>query len=390
MFKLVVIPEDDGTLYVNTFNSFYAAGGSYDITRYVDFDSYDVERGKILNEINFNFQDPTTILNKVFKENTRVAYGDSELKLTDEQDANGNEIGTPLDGDTLEFELPFEQVVYDRLVDQFDNVQTNTMYGAIIDDNLSPVNPKMHLHYTILQASGSKPTKFIEDDGNQLQLSAAVNLPSHTIGFDSSNFSTVFDSEFSNWSGAKINNTLYTNYHQAYIDSIFNIKKRSFKYKVKNLPLRILLDLRLNDLLKIKETYYRIDSFTSELTKGEVGLNLVNSFTDTINLFEATPNTFNITDAAQQVSSYITTSNAYIYNKVDLGFGVDWVTITTNGNNMYFDVDLSLESLPRILNVELTNTTTGQTETININQERSEVVNYDFSKLINSQYIPLL
>ena len=69
MFKLVVIPQDDGTIYIDNLDYFYAKGGLYDITKYVDFDSFDVERGKILNEISFKFQDPTTILNMQFKQN---------------------------------------------------------------------------------------------------------------------------------------------------------------------------------------------------------------------------------------------------------------------------------------------------------------------------------
>ena len=93
MFKLVVIPLPDGTTYVNTLKSYYAEGGIFDITNYVDFEEYDVSRGVILNEINFLFEDPSTLLNLAFEENTRIAYGNQETKLADEN-------GKIWDGDT--------------------------------------------------------------------------------------------------------------------------------------------------------------------------------------------------------------------------------------------------------------------------------------------------
>jgi len=390
MFKLVVIPQNDGGLYVNTFNDYYADGQVYDVTKYIDNDSYDVSRGNILNEINFLYSEPQTILNKVFEENTRVAYGDAEIQLTDLQDAQGNEIGTPLDGDKLEFTLPFEQILYERLTDQNDTELTNIQYGAIIDDSLTPVNPKPVIFYNIYQSYGSKPIGFITDQGVKQQLSVNINTPSHTIGFESSNFSTVFDSEFSTWGGERINNTLYTNYHEDYILSIFNIRKRNFNYKAKNLPLRIMLALELNDLLKIRDTFYRINKFTSNLLTGEVSLDLINSFTDTINSFEATPASFFIDYQEQQVSSYVTNLGNFIYNKVDLGFGTGWVTVSDVGNNIFFDVDENLLETSRDITIEITNTDTLQETEVYILQGANPIISFNHSMAKNSQYIPIL
>lgn len=360
MFKLVVIPQNDGTLFVNTLKSYYAEGGIFDITNYVDFEEYDVSRGVILNEINFLFEDPSTLLNLAFEENTRIAYGNQETKLADEN-------GKILDGDTLEFTVPFEQIVYERLSDIDDNNITNIQYGAIIDENLSPVNPKMHLFYNIVQEIGSKTIGFIDDTGSKENITSTINTPSHTIGFDISNFSTIFDSEFSTWDGAKINNTLYTNYHEDYILSIFNIKKRSFRYTA-HLPLGVLLKLELNDVLQIKDNYFRIDNFNSDLVTGKVELNLVNSFDNVINGFSADPTQFFIDGNAQQVSTYVTNLGNFSFNKVDNGSGVDWVTVTNDINNVFFDVDQNSTGVTRDIFIDLTSLTTLQEIRIYINQ----------------------
>jgi len=70
MFKLVVIAKDDGTIYVNTLKDYYAEGRVWNLTQYIDASSYEVERGKLLNPINFNFEEPQTLLNIQFDANT--------------------------------------------------------------------------------------------------------------------------------------------------------------------------------------------------------------------------------------------------------------------------------------------------------------------------------
>jgi len=61
-----------------------------------------------LNWIKFKFQEPTTILNSQFEINTGIPYGDEELVLEDEN-------GEMLDGEPFEVNLPFEQIIYERL-----------------------------------------------------------------------------------------------------------------------------------------------------------------------------------------------------------------------------------------------------------------------------------
>jgi hypothetical protein len=275
MFKLVVFQEGS-EIYVNTLNDYYADGVLRDITRYVDFESYDVSRGKILNEIDFKFEDPTTILNQQFKKNTTIAYGDEELNLTDSN-------GVPLDGNSLDYKIPFEQIVFERLLDLDDNELTNIQYGSIIDESLNPVNPKPVIYYNNLVSLGTKQLSFIDDTGTQVILGTDINTASHVFPLDAKTYSTVFGAEFSTWDGTLIQNTLYINYHKEYIESIFNIKRRDFSFDA-ILPLEILSSLKLNDVLRIKDNYYRIDNFTLNLINGKSKLNLINSFDNTINV----------------------------------------------------------------------------------------------------------
>jgi hypothetical protein len=360
MFKLVVIPTTENNYYVNTLDNYYAEGQLFDLTRYVDYSEVEIARGDILNEINFKFQDPTTILNKQFKENTRVAYGDSEVLIKD--DTNNL-----LDGETLEFTLPFEQIIYERLIDSNDNEYVELQYGAAIDETLAAVNPKPHIFYRETGNLSTKPIGFITDTGVKQQLPANINMPSHSILKESDAGSLIFDREFSTWNGQELNQTLYTLFHKTYLDSIYNVKRRNFKYKA-IVPLRILTSLSLNDLIQIKENYYRIDNYNLNLLNGNIEFNLINSFDNIISGFSPSATSITVNYTAQAQSIFVLNLLNYTAIKTDTGDGVAWVTITDSGSNLIFTFDESILWYNRTMQVVVTNTDTLQAFTITLTQ----------------------
>jgi len=297
MFKLVAVADEYDNIYVNTLKDYYASGNLHDLSTYVDFSKFEVERGTILNTIKFKFSEPTTILNKQFLLNTGLAYGDEEVILQDED-------GVLLDGESLEIELPFEQFIYENLQDQDDNNITNVILASIFDENLEPVSPKAHLFYNRLQDITSKPIKFITDTPTTITLNE-INIPLHTLGVVNPQYSTIFSEEFNEYNNLIISNTLYSNYYSEYIDSIFNIKKRNFRYTCKNVPVRILTNLALNDIIKIKDRYYRINDYNLNLLTRDLTLNLINSFDNTIGAISLPQTTFFVDDRAQEITFFV-------------------------------------------------------------------------------------
>ena len=358
--KLVIIPQNDGTLYVNTLQSYYAEGVLYDYTSYVDFDNYDVARGDILNDIKFNFEEPKSILNIQFLNNNRIAYGDEEALLTDEE-------GEPLDGESLEFKVPFEQVVYERLTDLNDTNETNIQYGAIVDENVEPVNIKPHIFYNINQETGTKAVAFIDENDVRTDLGAFINTASHSETFENQQFAFVFSQEFSTWSGELLTNNLYTNYHKNYINDLFNIKRRNWSFKAQ-LPLDKLSLLELNDILKIKEDYYRIDNYDLNLLTGEAKLNLINAFDTQIGAFTPSQTSVYVDYQAQSVSIYVTFLDNYSYISTDTGFGTAFITVTDSGSNIFFTFTENTTGAIRDMIITFTNTDTLQEFSVYLNQ----------------------
>jgi hypothetical protein len=326
MFKLVVIADQYDNIYINTLNDYYAQGKLYDLTRYIDFNSYEVERGNILNTINFKFQEPETLLNSQFLTNTGIAYGDEVTILEDED-------GQLLDGDTFDVEVPFEQIIYERLPDLEDNINTNVMYGGIFNAEISPVNPKPHLFYNSNQNLSGKTVAFIDDTNTKIEITT-LNVPSHSQGFENPQFSLIFGAEFNEWNGLIMLNNLYTNYYQEFIDSIFNIKRRTFRFNAKKIPLTILTKLQLNDVIKIRNEYYRIDNYNSNLLNGETSLTLINSFNNNIASITAS--------RSQIIANYQEqTQSVYVNNIKVKGTTTppDWITVNIVGNNVFLNLE---------------------------------------------------
>ena len=141
MSKLVAVPQKDGSIYINTLVNYYRNGEIYDLSDYIDYKNHTVSAGKILNEIKYNFEDGQTILNQQFKKRYNVGYGDLELSIYDE---NGNLI----DGTKLDFKLPFEQIIYEKVIDISDTDNTSQIqYGLLQNENLDFVTIKPHIHY---------------------------------------------------------------------------------------------------------------------------------------------------------------------------------------------------------------------------------------------------
>ena len=372
MFKLVVISDDNENLYIDTIDNYYATGKVWNVTRYVKTDTLEVSRGNLLNEIKFTHKEPVTILNNQFKKSNGIGYGDAEILMTDD----GTKSGKPLEGEALTFELPFEQFVYERLKDEsssepYPNNMTNIMYGAIIDDKFEPVNPSPHIFYNVNTFHSGFSIGYINDLGVKEILNTTINTPSHSIDWATPQYNLNFGIENNEWDNTQSENTLYQNYYKNYITSIFNPKRRLFKYSA-ILPLRILLQLKLNDILEIKNNYYRIDNFNINLLTRAVTLNLINAFDAVINGFTSNVNEL-IADYLEQ------TQSVSIPNIGNSTVAVDddtWLFATIEGTNVFVTFLQNNTGLPRFNNVTVTNLESLQTIEIFITQNAG-VVEFD-------------
>ena len=342
MFKLVAVPKDDGSIYINSLDSYYSQGQRYDATKYVDFAKFDVERGELLKRISFEFEEPSTILNMEFKKRAadKQGYGDSLV--------NVYESLTPkklIDGDTLEVKLPFEQIYFERLVEQDQDVigeNTNIQTGVILDDNLNQVVPKAVLHYISKQDISSTPIRFVNDLAADVVLNTKLIIPIHHFGPIFPVYSNLFEAEFSNFTGESLVNNLYSIHYKDYVTAIFELKRRTFMYTAK-LPIQIVTRLELNDVITINDIDYRINKYSYNLLNGLTKLELINGFDTRLVNRVYIPSTINIErwdiDMAFNVEGIATD---YVVTKIDEGSGTSWITtgvVGTDNNLASISVD---------------------------------------------------
>jgi hypothetical protein len=95
----------------------------------------------------------------------------------------------------------------------------------------------------------------------------------------------VYTSNFSADQGtltAEQNNNLYAIYYYSYLANLFNLKQRLTNVKC-YLPISLIVSLKLNDRLIIRDKRYLINDIKTDLTTGEVELTLLNDFRPILN-----------------------------------------------------------------------------------------------------------
>jgi len=330
MFKLVAIPKDDGSIYVNTLDSYYAQGQRYDATKYIDFAKFDVDRGELLKRIAFEFEEPSTILNMEFKKRAADGQGYGASLV------NVYESLTPkklIDGDTLEVKLPFEQIYFERLVEQDDDIvgtNTNIQTGVILDDNLNEVVPKAVLHYTSKQDISATPIRFVNDLAADVVLNTSLVIPIHHFGPVAPVYANLFEAEFSNFTGESLVNNLYSIHYKDYVTAIFELKRRTFMYTA-NLPIQIVTRLELNDVIAIGEIDYRINKYSYNLLNGLTKLELINGFDTTLQNRVYIPSIINIERWATDMAFNVEFIESYTVTKIADGSGTSWITTGVEG-----------------------------------------------------------
>jgi hypothetical protein len=281
MFNLTAFVEErnlglgvGNVIVVQTLDDFYSTYNTYDISKYVDTKTSNVNIALPYKEIVFKYEDTDTFLAATHEQLFNYQWAAENYKQTDDD-------GNNLDGGIYTVKAPFGHLKYERLLDADDGSSTNVQVGYNVDDNQEPYIGKPVLFYPIRLTSSTTPAstsiQFRDDSTNQSTITS-YNLPSNSVALDTStstnniNFKNEFN-EFTATTG--FTNTLFQAYYSNYITSVFNQKNRLTKVKA-FLPIRILRSLTLADRLVINNKQYKINSIKTNLLKGESDIELLN------------------------------------------------------------------------------------------------------------------
>ncbi len=279
MHNLTAFLNFNGKVVVKTLDSFYSGGDTFDITPFVKTNEHTVGATVPFSEIDFEYAEPKSILAQQFFNTNNRKYG--EL----------NYLADTTKSKKYEIKIPFEHMLFERLQDKTSGNLSTVQIGSFLDDNLEPSIGQPLLFYAIYQQNqnninflqSTRPETYaalctvgtpssINDywmPHNANELGTSTTPPTYNLNFGSEiNTYTLTD-----YGGT--NNSLFQTYYTNYITRVFNKRTRIFKYSAV-LPLKVLLNLTLDDLIVIGTRAYTINKMSTKLQSGETSFELLN------------------------------------------------------------------------------------------------------------------
>ena len=253
-FNLTIAPINPTTFELMPLEDWYSKGRIIDITPHTDIDSIDFERVKLYKRIAFRYQPSESITNKTFLDTFGREYGDLEQTYD-------------YDGTEYVVESPFENLMHSKFTG------TDLQVGYLIDRNLGVYVPKPMLLYMAEQ----------NDCSFKFYNGTTVNTLTDYMPFGQDTyangqyFSLNFGPEISSLREIVINNHIFNTYYSNYINNLY-VKKNRLVYVKCYLPLTLLVSLRLNDRVVIRDKRYVINEMKTNLTTAEVELVLLLDF----------------------------------------------------------------------------------------------------------------
>ena len=255
---------------------------------------------------------------------------------------------------------------------------TNVQVGLSLDKNNTPYIGKPYIFYKCgfqnydlpIKANGHADIDYTyltstENDFILEQISNSVN----------------FSTDPSTFLFSEIPRNLYSNYWSDYISDLYSTKRRLSNWKA-NLPIGIIIRLKLNDRIVIDDKTYIINSMKTNLSTGDVDLELLNyiglPFTSVNSNIPLTADTIDYSADTTLLSADMT--YIYLADLSPIPNGVEYETLLVSYARQDFDCKISANS-PYL--VEKVDTGDG-TSWINLENELGQITNYLLIKVDES------
>ena len=267
IFNLTAYVEDDGTIKVQTLDSFYLEGVEHDISDYVDTTKSQINSSLPYKQIDFRFEGRETFFAATHEQLFNKEWG--TIKYNDNES---------LDGSTFNLSVPFGHMKFERLFDLDDDsgaTQSDIQWGWCADDNQDSFIGDPILFYPIRITGGD--SLGMRTSTANVAGSTSYIIPSNTTDLSSDAQTLNFESELDEYNNIELENTLFNTYYKTYISDVFDSKNRLTKISA-FLPAKLLIKLTLSDRLIINERKYKINSITTNMKNGKSEIELLNDF----------------------------------------------------------------------------------------------------------------
>jgi hypothetical protein len=282
-FNLVILPTGEDSFTIETYDYWMSQGVERNITPYVNIEEKQVRPAELFNQIDFKYEETSSILGETFRGLNGVGYGDLELEIRDSY-------GDAISSNTFELKLPFENPLWARLTDYAPQTFSSEklseiMTCAYVDKELSPMQGKAFNFYYADQINlfTNFDSEFVFRKFYREVADASETFHEYNLCFqyntknNSYTASLNFGSEVNPYTltdGNASSPSLYNDYWSDWITDLYDLSMRRTILKAK-LPVHLLLALNVNDSLIIGFSKYTINNMKVDITTGEAEFELL-------------------------------------------------------------------------------------------------------------------
>jgi len=266
-FNLVIVPTGNGKYDIEPLDDWYAEGTTRDVTEYIDTEEVTIRKPQMYRRINFGYSETGAILGEEYRLQNDIGYGDLRADFS-------------FDGEEFDIEVGFDNMLFERLTDVYTNGVGLTMLniGQCVTREEEPYigNPIIFYAAGNLRVALANHWSYTNMSGNAVQkqdMWLISNTNSDTVASVTKTIN--FGTEVDPYHLQAFNTGLYNTYWKDYITDLYNTSRRVFQYKGQ-LPLGVMLALKINDKLTIGERNYIINQMKLNLSTGEAQLELLN------------------------------------------------------------------------------------------------------------------
>lgn len=285
MFNLVITPTSNTTFDVKTLDDWKSGGVEIDVTKYIDNSEVSVQPAELYSEIKFGYEETESIIGQEFRNINGVGYGDLELEIRDT-------FGDAISSEKFEIKVPFDNPSWSRLTNYAPHTANAELLSELlamqyINKNLETIKSKTVMFYYAEQINleTANETKYSFRKFYREVLGAILvdkfwkyNLCfQYNTDDDSYTHSLNFGSEvnpFTLTDGTATSPTIYKSFWEDYITDLYDLSMRRTMLKA-ILPLHLMLDIKVNDVLTINTKKYTINNMRLNLTTGEAMFELL-------------------------------------------------------------------------------------------------------------------
>jgi len=271
LFNLTAFVNNKDEIVVKTLDQFYADNtNNWNISDFVDNSQASLEPLQQYKSIIMRYQGLEMKLAENHKQVTNKEWGSITYK--------GDNEGTKAsEGDDYKIEVPFEHFKFTRLQNiGVSGQNTDVQVGFAVDKNDSTFKGKPLLFYPIKITGGTSIA--IRTTGNLFSTISNYYIPSNSR-FVTDSQTINFSAEMSEYANVPFRKSLFESFYKNYISDIFKSNRRLIKLEA-FLPLRIILNLEMNNKFIIGTDLYRINSIQTNFQTLKSKIELINEVSE--------------------------------------------------------------------------------------------------------------